>query len=786
MIRSARVMENRYRSAVDELHRIRRIFDSVPVGISIADATLPDEPLVYVNSAFEKMTGYRAAEVYGRNCRFLQGSLRGQTGALEIREAIAEKRETRALLKNYRKDGISFWNDVLLSPFFDTSGQLTHFVGIQNDVTQEVDAKASLKHMERDLEETQLQLQAILDTMHDAVVVLDRGQNIVKMNESAARFLGLSERTLSSKNVEDTFEAYLPDGSLLPRDEWPSALALKGHFVQDSGIVIVRKDTGKSILAEVSTAPILNQAGEPYLVTVYYRDVTEQSDIVRAHTRLAAIVESSDDAIISKDLHGLVTSWNSGAEKIFGYTAGEILGQSIRLVIPADLQREEDEILEGIRRGDTVEHIETRRRTKSGDIIHLSLTISPIRDANGKVIGASKIGRDITERRRLESQLHQSQKLEAVGQLTGGVAHDFNNLLGVIVGNLDLLERLVPDNAGALKRVRTAQKAAERGADLTRRLLAFSRRDELRPTPASLNESVHNVIALSARLIGPEIKIKSHLDPSLPAIFVDAAALESALLNLFLNARDAMPNGGSLNIMSELRQVRASSIPVQAGDLQAGSYAGISISDTGSGMSKEVLERAFEPFFTTKKRDQGTGLGLAMVYGFVKQSGGTIRIYSEPGFGTTVTFFLPLAETIPEPVVVPTRLAKRNSVGVVLVVDDELDLLEIAAAYLDGMECTHFEAVDGASALERIALHPEIELVVTDVIMPGGMNGFELAEKILQVRPEMKIIYCSGFPEDALAERRSPLMGAPVLRKPYQHVEFEEAVREAFAREEPA
>jgi CheY-like chemotaxis protein len=363
--------------------------------------------------------------------------------------------------------------------------------------------------------------------------------------------------------------------------------------------------------------------------------------------------------------------------------------------------------------------------------------------------------------------------MEAVGQLTGGIAHDFNNLLGVIIGNLDLLTRLVAGNPAAIKRVETAQKAAARGADITRRLLMFSSSEELKPSEILLGESIQNMIELAGHALGAEIKITTHIDLSVPPLFVDPAGLESALLNLVVNARDAMPNGGSIIIASQVQNLSKSHPMVQTGDLKAGRYVRVSVSDTGHGMSRETVERAFEPFFTTKPRDKGTGLGLAMVYGFVKQSGGAVRAYSELGQGTTVSFYLPLAAGFSQPVPACAPKPRRGDTdGTILVVDDEADLLEVAIAYLEEMGLKSYQASDGVSALRMIADHSEIDLMVTDIVMPGGMNGVELAHKAHTLRPGLKIIYSSGFPAEALAERRMPLVDGPLLHKPYQRAEF--------------
>jgi PAS domain S-box-containing protein len=494
-----------------------------------------------------------------------------------------------------------------------------------------------------------------------------------------------------------------------------------------------------------------------------------------SEAKYRGLMEAAPDGMVVVNQDGEIVLLNAQAEKQFGYRRDELLGQKVKNIIPegfaerliADALRTTAEALaQQIGTG-----IELLGRRRDGTAFPIEIMLSPLESHEGILVTAAI--RDISERKQLERQLHQSQKMEAVGQLTGGIAHDFNNLLGVIIGNLDLLDRLVAGNEAAAKRVRTAQKAAMRGADITRRLLVFSSKEELKPSVVLLGDSIQNMIELAGRALGAEIKITTHVDESVPPLFVDPAGLESALLNLVVNARDAMPNGGSIIIASQVQQLGDSHPAVQSGDLKAGRYVRVSVSDTGHGMSRQTLERAFEPFFTTKPRDKGTGLGLAMVYGFVKQSGGAVRAYSELGQGTTVSFYLPLAADLSQPI--PAGASKPLNAklgGTVLVVDDEVDLLEVALAYLAEMGFAAYQAIDGASALEVIAKRGEIDLMVTDIVMPGGMNGVELVHKARALHPGLKIIYSSGFPAEALAERSMPLIDGPLLYKPYQRAEF--------------
>jgi signal transduction histidine kinase len=393
---------------------------------------------------------------------------------------------------------------------------------------------------------------------------------------------------------------------------------------------------------------------------------------------------------------------------------------------------------------------------------------------------------DLASRRAMEHQLHQSQRMESIGQLTGGLAHDFNNLLGVIVGNLDLLEQHVRHDDRALARVRTAQRAVMRGSDLTRRLLAFARCQRLDPRPLSVNHLIGELLEMLPRTLGRQIEIVPDLQADLPDVTVDGPGLEGALLNLALNARDAMAGGGRISIATRLVRLDRTYPAVRAGEIDAGTYVRISVSDTGHGMSAETMRRVFEPFFTTKPRGQGTGLGLAMVYGFVKQSCGNIRLDSEVGVGATFTIDLPLGAPEASSGLAVSVASPRQTVRIgdvrptVLIVDDEADLLEIAVTYCQEIGLHVLHAPDGLSALEIAVQQPRIDLLLTDVIMPG-LNGVALAACLRPQYPELKVLYCSGFPSSALAERAPLYEDGPLVHKPYLKHVFVQAVVDALA-----
>jgi hypothetical protein len=642
--------------------------------------------------------------------------------------------------------------------------------------------KALTEHKESDAK-----YRGLMEAAPDGMVVVNQDGEIVLLNAQAEKQFGYRRDELLGQKVTNIIpkgfaERLIADGTRTAAE----ALAQQiGTGIELNGL---RKDSSEFPI-EIMLSPL--ESADGILVTAAIRDITVRKDaeqhLALMEARYRGLLEAAPDGMVVVNQGGEIVLLNVQAEKQFGYRRDELLGQKVTNIIPegfaerliADALRTTAEALaQQIGTG-----IELHGRRKDGTAFPIEIMLSPLESPEGILVTAAI--RDISERKQLARQLHQSQKMEAIGQLTGGIAHDFNNLLGVIIGNLDLLDRLVAGNEAAVKRVRTAQKAALRGADITRRLLVFSSNEAWKPSVVVLENSIQNMIELASRGLGPEIKITTHVDASLPPLFVDLAGLESALLNLVVNARDAMPKGGSITISSQLQTLDDSHPAVQTGDLKAGRYVRVSVTDTGHGMSRETLERAFEPFFTTKPRNKSTGLGLAMVYGFVKQSGGAVRVYSEVDQGTTVSLYLPFVEDLsqPLPASAPRPLGVKLG-GTVLVVDDEPDLLELALAYLAEMGITGCEAKDGDSALEIIAKRGEIDLMVTDIVMPGGINGVELAHRARALRPNLKIVYSSGFPAEALAEKSMPLVDGPLLRKPYQRAEFAaiiQSVMEAVA-----
>ncbi|MGH7044530.1 MAG: PAS domain S-box protein [Acetobacteraceae bacterium] len=487
------------------------------------------------------------------------------------------------------------------------------------------------------------------------------------------------------------------------------------------------------------------------------------------HFRL--LVESVRDyAMFQIDPQGRVVKWNSGAARLHGYTAAEMVGRHIScLYTEADLA---SGLLEKmIARATSVGRYEVEcwRVRKGGGTFWMNVTLHAIRDEVGQLLGFTKVTRDLTEKRGVEEQLRQSQKLEAVGRLTGGVAHDFNNTLTVINGNLETLQRRLSERGdGPLQRlVNSALLASSRAAVLTHQLLAFSRRQPLQPKPVSVNPLISGVSEMLRRTFAETIAVETVLAGGVWLIHVDVNQLESCMLNLAVNARDAMPDGGKLTI--ESANVHLDESYTSTTDVAAGQYVGIFVSDTGVGMTAEVVSKAFEPFFTTKQIGQGTGLGLSQVYGFVKQSSGHVKIYSEVGSGTTVKIYLPrlllqeeAAAGHPAPVMVPDGKGET-----VLVVEDEGELRQLAVEMLEELGYRVLHAPDGATGLRLLDRHPEIVLVFTDVGLPGGMNGRQLADEARRRKPHLKVLFTTGYARNAIVHHGRLDPGVELITKPF-------------------
>lgn len=523
--------------------------------------------------------------------------------------------------------------------------------------------------------------------------------------------------------------------------------------------------------------PLINEEGEVFAIGGIANDRTDQVSARRAlresEKQFRALVESAADAIFIANDQGDILLANKQAERLFLLSRGQLIKSNLKTLLPElDLDSFPKPNSNGLAlvddRASEQNLISMLAVDSEGNNIPVEAAISATETESGTT--NTCIVRDVSDRMKLEAQLRESQKMDAIGKLTGGMAHDFNNLLGVVMGNIDLAIRKLDPQSPLLNRLQTAKKAGARGAELTQRMLAVARRQPLKPKPNSLKDIVDDMGDMLPRTLGPDIEMRYDICSSLPDVLVDRSGLENVILNLAINSAHAMPDGGKFVISARLLHLTKDSSAVEYENMSPGQYVQVSIMDTGVGMDEITVSRAFEPFFSTKERDKGSGLGLAMVYGFAKQSGGNVHISSEVGRGTNIDIFLPASKVAakkkPLSKILGTGLNGKAS-GKVLVVDDESDLLEVTTSYVRELGFNVLPASDGNLALEMLQQNPDIEYLLTDVVMPGGINGVALAQEVRKRLPNIKILYMSGFPSGVIADKSGIELDAPLLTKPF-------------------
>ncbi|MES2137576.1 MAG: PAS domain S-box protein [Pseudomonadota bacterium] len=618
-----------------------------------------------------------------------------------------------------------------------------------------------LKTLDKSITEDpfKLLIQSIVDY---AIYMLDPTGRVTSWNVGAERIKGFSAEEIVGKHFS-TFYTEEDRAAGVPQQVLDTARR-EGKFEGEGWRV--RKDGGR-FWASVVVDAIKNDKGELIGFAKITRDMTEkrraQQALLEAERRFRILVEGvTDYAIYMLDPKGRVTNWNAGAERIKGYSAKEIVGEHFsKFYTPEDLDvGVPKKALETARETGRYE-AEGWRMRKDGTRFWASVVIDAIRDPDGELIGFAKITRDMTEKRetqlRLEEsreQLFRSQKMEALGQLTGGLAHDFNNLLTAILGACELAARNIDDSEKVKRMLDGVRNSAQRGASLTKQLLAFARAQPLQIKQIDLKQFFAEVATLIRPSLRSNVEVFTEFSDQLWPVDADAGALELAILNLAFNARDAMPDGGTLKISAH-NEVLKKEVDGMRGEVVA-----LRVSDTGMGMSREVMDRVFEPFFTTKSFGEGTGLGLSQVFGFAKQIGGALTVDSEPGQGSTFTIYLPASRGSS-----PTATANNggSALGRVLIVEDDTLVAELAAGMLSelGFECTI--AHSASEALERLAGGEKPKVVFSDIVMPGGISGIELARKVRDRFPELPILLTTGYSEQVAGSH-----GFPVLQKPYE------------------
>ncbi|WP_036266779.1 PAS domain-containing sensor histidine kinase [Methylobacterium sp. 10] len=619
----------------------------------------------------------------------------------------------------------------------------------------------------------------LVDSIVDyAIYMLDPQGRVASWNRGAQRFKGYTDAEIIGEHfsrfyTDDDRAIDLPGRAL-------RIAATEGRFEQEGWRV--RKD-GSLMWAHVLIDPIRGEDGTLVGYAKVTRDLTERraalAALERSEQHFRLLVQGVRDyAIYMLDPQGKVTSWNRGAQRFKGYTDDEIIGEHFSRFY-TDEDRTSGLPAKALRTAATEGRFEAEgwRVRKDGTCFWAHVVIDPIRGEHGELIGFAKITRDVTERRNTERTLEdtrarfvQSQKMEAIGQLTGGVAHDFNNLLAVVLGNLHLARKRLPPDRKLLQLVENSIQAAERGATLTKRMLAFARQQKLETGPVDVPKLVWGMAELLKGSIGAGILVDMLFPPELPLANVDANQLELALLNLAVNARDAMPEGGTITIAAREAMVARDEAP----GLGPGRYVCLSVTDTGDGMDEQTLDRATEPFFTTKGVGKGTGLGLSMIHGFAEQSGGRLFLKSVPGQGTIAELWLPEAEAgepgrgMPEAGLCSSSTRSLR----VLVVDDDPLVLMNTAAMLEDLGHVVKEAASGPQALHVLRCAEPFDLVITDRLMPG-MNGTQLIAAISQEYPGLPVILASGYADPTEGEHADDVR----LTKPFGQEELSRAIQ---------
>ncbi len=611
------------------------------------------------------------------------------------------------------------------------------------------------------------------------LIVHDFDGVIVRWTDGCEALYGWSRTEAVGKVVQELLSTQFP----APLENIREAVRRDGAW---EGEVVHRAKDGRTLFVATRWALVTPAAGGTTLIIQTNNDVSDmkraQDDLAEREAHLRSILDTVPESMIVIDEAGTISSFSAAAQKLFGYTTAEVCGKNVKMLMPQPDRDAHDGYISrylttGERRIIGYGRVVTGRR-KDGSVFPMELSVGEA-VTKGKRIFTGFI-RDLTSRHKIEEELRQAQKMEAIGQLTGGLAHDFNNLLTVISGNLEMIEGKLQDEK-LRPLLREAQDAAEDGAKLTGQLLAFGRRQPLNAKLADIGQLVSGFSDLLRRTLGEAIEFRTIVSGAANRALVDASQLQNALLNLVLNARDAMPRGGRLSI--EISRVQLDVDYAQMyPQVRTGDFVLIAVTDTGQGMSADIKQRAFEPFFTTKGVGSGTGLGLSMVYGFAKQSGGHVQLYSEIGQGTSVRIFLPAAqkENAGAADRQPEEHAQPGIPGgseKILVVEDDPRVRRVAVARLLDAGYQVVEAANGRDALDRLDENPDVALLFTDIVMPGGMTGDELANTVRALRPKVKILFTSGYAEPTIAGRELALSGT-WLKKPYTARELAQRLRE--------
>jgi PAS domain S-box-containing protein len=735
----------------DSEARFRILAKHAPVGIFQLDRK---GSCVFVNEYWRTQAGMTPEQCLGEGW-WSAVHQEDRDRVLRIRSnAIARGQPYALAYRIQAPDGRVSWIETVAAPMRDNGGEVTGYIGTSVDVTEH-------KLWENELEEANKQVRDVLESITELFIAVDHEWHFTYANRAAVEKMGKSIDEILGQNIWELFPQLLAT-EFQSQFERVMSKRVPAHFEFLA--------PGGSSWFDVHAYP--SNDG----LSAYTLDITDRKKNEEELSRLAAIVDASEDAIISFALDGTVLTWNRGAERIYGYSAQEIIGRNLSVVrLPDDVDATEER-LESLRRGESLRNYQARRIRKDGRLIWISVTASPIRDGRGQVVAISKIARDITELKALEEQLRQAAKLESLGVLAGGIAHDFNNLLVGILGNASFMRDILLTTSPARPMLDGVIAAGERAAVLTRQLLAYSGKGKFLIRPVDISDLVREMTTLVQASVPKTVTLQLRLAPDLPAVIADVAQLQQLIMNLVINAAEAIGDTpGSVTVITGEQQIvagKSSETTVAGSPVPPGRYIFFEVQDTGAGMDEATIPRIFDPFFTTKFT--GRGLGLSAALGIVRSHEGYIQVSSSPGRGSTFKVFFPAAQEkiAPQPVREVEVKDDLTGSGVILVVDDEELVRRMAATMLVHLGYTLLEASNGQEAIELFQRNASrINLVILDLSMPV-MNGVECLRRLRNIKPDVPVLLSSGFSEAEAARRFQSAGATNFLQKPYtaQHL----------------
>ncbi|QPF92161.1 PAS domain S-box protein [Bradyrhizobium commune] len=721
------------------------------------------------NPAAARLYGHSAEEAIGKSTSIIVPPDRREQGKDYLQRIARGEPIERFETIRLRKDGTPVEISLSLSPIRGPSGEI---VGVSGSASSLTEARRAERALQQQLEERR----QLFDTSQDLIMIMNSRGHIVQISPSCEAILGYRPDEMIGRSGVDFIHPAHLDKS---RDEM-RALRRGGHPKLDDTRCF-HKD-GR----EVWLSWLGNWSDQAKRFFFVGRDMTEArhaDEALRESEQLARnIVETALDAFVQTDERSTILNWSSRAEELFGWRREEALGKNAVDLTVAESERERVKL--GLARfldSASSQTLNRRRelmvRRRDGKEFKAELSVTALRRREGILFNV--FYRDLTDKIASEERIRQAEKMEAVGQLTGGVAHDFNNILTVITGTIEILADAVAKEPELAAITKMIDEAAGRGAELTQHLLAFARKQPLQPREIDVNSLIIDTARLLRPTLGEQIQIESVFEEESCVAIVDPNQLTTAILNLALNARDAMPDGGKLIV--ETGAAYLDEVYASANDVPPGHYVLIAVSDTGSGIPANMLARVFDPFFTSKGPGKGTGLGLSMVYGFIKQSAGHIKIYSEEGHGTTIKMYLPPGKT---PTAVGEGVTPASIEGgheTILVVEDDRLVRDYVLAQLHSLGYVTLQAANAADALAIVTSGKPFDLLFTDVIMPGKMNGRQLADEVLKTRPDLRVVYTSGYTENAIIHHGRLDSGVLLLAKPYRKSDLARIIRKALS-----